>query len=158
MKPFIRVSDFPRTWSVLHGIQIGFNNFLHVLWIYVPRSNKFSSFLKIRVDELFMLTFFLCSYPEIPMVQTKEHIVVVDCLLWPYSRSGWDFGPGGAVGHLHWSFEVMLSQGRQALLGQPLRRGLLSFNALPVLWWLCASRGPPTPITPQAPWSYPLAQ
>lgn len=88
MKLFIRVSDFPRSWSVLPGIHIGFNDFLHVLWIYVPRSNKFSSSLKIRAGELLMLTFFLCSYPEIPTVQTKEHTVVVDCLLWPYSRNG----------------------------------------------------------------------
>lgn len=147
MKLFIRVSDFPRSWSVFPGIHIGFNDFLHVLWIYVPRSNKFSSSLKIRAGELLMLTFFLCSYPEIPTVQTKEHTVVVDCLLWPYSRSGWDLGSGGQggvfTGPLRWW------QGKvDRLCSLSPSEGFSSPSAppqLPALQWLCAPWAPPHP-------------
>ncbi|KAM7228931.1 hypothetical protein CapIbe_020219, partial [Capra ibex] len=59
----------------------------------------------------------------------------------------------GAVGRLHWSFVVMVRRGRQALLGQP-SEGFSSPSAppqLPALRWLCASREPLTPVTPQAP-------
>ena len=72
------------------------------------------------------------------------------------------FGAWGAVGRLHWSFVVMVRRGRQALLGQP-SEGFSSPSAppqLPALRWLCASREPLTPVTPQAPGNAggPLAQ
>lgn len=36
IKPFIRVSDSPRTWLVLHLVHVGFTSFICASFVYVP--------------------------------------------------------------------------------------------------------------------------